>query len=350
MGKARHSAWIKKARRIGEICMDSDLRANDFHEHRLSWLRENGLVTEVSPLFYPCGHNMFGDRIIWLWRGLLAPVLTAVAHAQAAGGDASVDKSAFHLFKPTPSQCLRPMDTDGPGAAESPYTVDAGHFQIEMTFLAYAAERESFEGEPYEVEASAILPMILKVGLFNRLDVQLVLEPYNVVRTRLGANELITRGFGDTTLRLKYNVWGNDEGATAFAVMPYVKFPTSKEGLGNSSLEGGLILPLSVALPEDFWLGLTTRFDAVRSRASNDYHPEFINSIAVGHDLVGNLFGYVEFFSAVSTERDASWVGTFDTGLIYTVTHNFQLNAGVNVGLTRSADDWSSFFGMAWRF
>jgi len=295
---------------------------------------------------------MLAERITWLLGGLLAPaVLTAVESAHAASGDhPRADKSAFHLLNPTPSEYLRPMDTDGPGATESPYTVDAGHVQIEMTFLAFAGETDSVGGEPYELDASAILPMILKVGLFNRLDAQLVLEPYNVVRERLGTNEVTTRGFGDTTLRLKYNVWGNDTRPTAFAVMPYVKLPTGKEGLGNESVEGGLVLPLSADLPAKFWLGLTTRFDVVRDHAESGYHAEFINSIAVGHDLFGNLFGYVEFFSAVSTHRGSRWVGTFNTGLIYSLTDDVQLNAGVNAAVTRAADDWNVFVGMALRF
>jgi hypothetical protein len=295
---------------------------------------------------------MAGNRIIRLLGCLLVPaVLTAVAHAQAAGLDrAGVDKSAFHLLNPTPSEYLRPIDTDGPGATESPYTVDAGHFQIEMTFLAYAGETDSFQGEPYELEAAAVLPMILKVGLFNRLDAQLVLEPYQVVRERLGTNEVNTRGFGDTTFRIKYNLWGNDNGPTALAVMPYVRFPTSKDGLGSDGLEGGLILPLSVELPDGCWLGLTTRFDAVRDPAESGYHAEFVNSIAFGRDLFGNVFGYVELFSAVATEQDDGWVGTFNTGLVYTVTENVQLNTGVNIGVTRAADDWNVFVGMALRF
>jgi len=262
----------------------------------------------------------------------------------------AVDKSAFNLFNPTPAQYLREMDTDGPGTTESPYTVDAGHVQIEMTFLASTSERDRLEGEAYELDVWALAPMILRVGLLNQLEAQLVLEPYLVVREQIGTNRVTLRGFGDTTFRLKYNFWGNDSGRTAFAATPYVKFPTSSEGLGNNGLDGGLILPLSVDLPEDFWLGLTTRVDVRRDLAESGYHPEFINSIAVGHDLFENLFGYVEFFSAVSTERDTSWVGTFNTGLIYRVTDNTQLNAGVNVGVTRSADDWTSFFGMAWRF
>src|SRR6185437_10943834 len=118
-------------------------------------------------------------------------------------------------------------------------------------------------------------------------------------------NRVTRRGFGDATVRFKYNCWGNDAGPTAFAVMPYVKFPTSQEHLGNHSVEGGLILPLAVVLPGDFYLGLTTRFDTMRDEDDRGYHTEYIDNIAFGHDLFGNLFGYVEFFSAVTTEREA---------------------------------------------
>jgi hypothetical protein len=158
------------------------------------------------------------------------------------------------------------------------------------------------------------------------------------------------RGFGDTTFRLKYNFWGNDGGRTAFAATPYVKFPTSQEGIGNRGVEGGLVLPLGVELPSDFWLGWTPRFDAVRNEDKPGYHAEFVNSVEVGHDLFGNLSGYLEFFSAASTERDADWEGTFDPGLIYEVTENLQFIAGVDIGVTRSADDWAAFLGLTWRY
>src|SRR5688572_31806104 len=135
---------------------------------------------------------MVRGRITWLLSGLLASaLLTAVAHAQVATGDrARVDKSAFHLLNPTPPQYLRPMDTDGPGTTESPYTVDAGHFQIEMTFLAYTSERDPFDGETYELDVWAVAPMILRVGLLNQLEAQLVLEPHLAVRERVGADRV----------------------------------------------------------------------------------------------------------------------------------------------------------------
>ena len=284
--------------------------------------------------------------LCWL---LVLTVLAAVAGAEDTG-EPAVDKSRFHLFNPTPSKYLRDLDTDGPGSTESPYTVDAGHFQIEMALASYTSDRDSFHGDTYRLDAWAIASIILKVGLLNRLDAQLVLEPYNLVTERVGTDRVTRRGFGDTTVRLKYNFWGNDAGLTAFAAIPYVKFPTSQEDLGNRSVEGGLILPFAVSLPSHFYLGLTTRFDAVRDEDDRGYHTEFINSIAFGHDLFGRLFGYVEFFSALSTERGAPWVGTFNTGLIYELTKNIQLNGGVNIGVTRSADDLTVFTGLAWRF
>ena len=286
--------------------------------------------------------------------GLAAPALLGMAAGvePSHASKPQIDKSVFNLFNPTPAEYLRALDTDGArgGSTESPYTVDAGHFLVEMSLVGYASDRGSFDGVTERFEAWAIAPMNLKIGLLNQLDAQLLLEPYNLLYERENGSLVTRRGFGDTTVRLKYNFWGNDGGRTAFAATPYVKLPTSQEGIGNREVEGGLILPLAVELPGDFYLGLTTRFDAVRNEEEPGYDAEFINTVELGHDLFGNLYGYLEFFSALSTERDAEWEGSFNPGLIYELTDNFQLNAGVNIGVTRSADDLYLFAGLAWRY
>ena len=81
-------------------------------------------------------------------------------------------------------------------------------------------------------------------------------------------------GFGDDTqIRLKINLWGNDGpqpgfGDTALAIMPFVKFPTGSGDLTNDHVEGGVILPLAVALPDEFGLGLMAEVDVVYNEAS----------------------------------------------------------------------------------
>ena len=280
----------------------------------------------------------------------LLAAAAALLSARAAENAATEDKSHFHLFNPTPAKLLREMSTDRPDKTESPYTVDAGHFQLEMDAVNYTDDRERSGGVTHKLEAWAIAPVNLKVGLWNRADFHLILETYNHARETTGGARVTRRGFGDITARFKYNFWGNDGGKTAFAAMPYVKFPTSQDDLGNDSVEGGLILPLAVELPKGFGLGLMTQFDAVRDEDDGGYHAEFVNTITLGHDLVGKLAGYVEFFSLVSAERGSKWVGTFDVGFTYAVTDNLQLDAGVNIGVAKSADDWNPFVGLSWRF
>lgn len=266
--------------------------------------------------------------------------------------EAPADKSAYHLFKPVPRELMREMSTDRPDKTESAYTVDAGHLQVEADLLSYAYDAHNVARDHTIAESLAVAPINFKVGVRHNWDVQLIVPTYNFarVRNRRTHERSTERGFGDFVLRTKVNLWGNDAGETAFALMPYVKFPTAHRGLGNDAYEGGLIAPLAVALPAGWGMGVMTQVDIIEDGDGSGRHPEFVNTITFGHDILGNLAGYVEFFSSVSTEKDSDWVGTVDVGLTYGLTEDIQLDAGINMGVTRSADDWNPFVGISWRF
>lgn len=271
-------------------------------------------------------------------------------HALAA--DAAPDKGGYNLFNPTPREFMREMSTDRPDKTESPYTVDAGHFQIESDLVTYSHDHDRANGADTVVDAWSVGAVNLKAGLLNWMDLQLVIESYNHVTTedRLTGQKVSQSGLGDLTTRLKMNLWGNDGGTTAFAAMPFVKAPTNQDHLGNDSVEGGIIFPLSVSLPASWEMCVMSEFDFLRDSAGPGAHTDFVNTITFGHDIVGKLGGYVEFFSAVSTERDVPWVGTVDLGLTYGLTENLQLDAGINIGVTKSAEDFNPFVGLSWRF
>lgn len=133
---------------------------------------------------------------------------------------------------------------------------------------------------------------------------------------------------------------------TAFALMPFVKFPTNTGGLGNKQVEGGIILPLAVELPYGWGMGIMTEFDIV-SREEGGYGPDFINSITFSHDIIGNLAGYVEFFSQLSK---GDLIITLDAGVTYALTEDIQLDCGCNFGVTEAADDFNPFVGISMRF
>lgn len=258
------------------------------------------------------------------------------------------EKSGYHLFNPTPAELMRELSTDRPDQTESAYTVDAGHFQIEADLLNFSRDRDAAA-----VSEDLRSPVLnLKVGLLNAVDLQVILEPFVHVRSRdlATGNVAEDSGFGDVTTRIKINLWGNDGGTTALALMPFAKWPTADSALGNGSVEGGLIVPLAVALPGEFGLGLMTEVDFLRDQVGGGHHAEFVNSITVSRDLFGPVGAYVEFFTVVSTENGSEWQGYFDLGLTFGFTDNFQLDAGINLGVTDSAPDWNPFVGFSWRY
>ncbi len=253
-------------------------------------------------------------------------------------------------FTRTAADRLRELSTDRPDRTESPYTVDNGHFQIEADILAWTVDDWNF-ARRHEEELS-ILTANLKIGLSRNSDLQFVLPSYTSTRSREGIGHGVEKkfGFGDLTTRLKINLWGNDGGPTAFGVMPFIRWPTASKGLGNDSVEGGLILPLAVELPAGWGMGVMTELDVNRNGNDQAHHLEWINSITVNHKIVGKLDGYVELFTALSAEQHSTSVATMDFGLIYGVSENVQLDAGVNIGATRSAPDFNPFMGITIRY
>lgn len=285
---------------------------------------------------------------LWKKSGILflfgAAIPTGFAGELSAIPAPEPDKWQYNLFHPTPRALMREMSTDRPDKTESPYTVDAGHFQFEADLVSFGIDNRNADNERgFGMNAGNVN---LKVGLLNNVDLQLVVENY--VYERVRAEDVTTRksGFGDLTTRLKVNLWGNDGGKTAFGVMPFVKFPTNTGGLGSKQVEGGVIFPLAVELPYGWGMGVMTEFDIVY-REDGGYGPDFINSITFSHDIIGNLAGYGEFFSQLS---EGELIITLDVGLTYALTEDIQLDCGCNFGVTEAAEDFNPFVGLSVRF
>src|SRR4051812_6854267 len=90
----------------------------------------------------------------------------------ASLADERPEKNGYDLFHPTPESLMRDMETDRPDKTESAYTVDAGHYQIEMDVLTYTFDQSKHE----TVEVLAVAPTNFKVGVSNNVDLQIVIE------------------------------------------------------------------------------------------------------------------------------------------------------------------------------
>lgn len=281
-------------------------------------------------------------------------------------GSTGADKSGYTLFDPTPPHLMRPLSSDRPDVTESPYTVDAGHFQIELSFFEYARDAGG------AVKELDILPFNLKVGLTNNVDLQLMVTPFVDVDTEFGRPfggtfRSSESGFGPVELRAKINLWGNDGGGAPFdlpsnfsertrerfgdsalAVMPYVRFPTGEEELGFADeVEFGVMVPFQTPLNEDWVLGLMAELAFARPPDDNGTDVELVHTASFSRDLGGRLGGYGEYIGVVSSGN--RYIAALGVGLIYSLSRDAQLDAGVNVGITDEAEDARFFTGLTYR-
>jgi hypothetical protein len=231
---------------------------------------------------------------------------------------------------------LRPLSTDRPDTTESPYSLDAGHWQMEMEIAAWTRDG----GKTSELSLGELN---LKYGLSASSDVQFVLPFFTRVTD-------VAEGFGDIEIRLKYNLWGNDEGSDALAIMPYVKLPTAHGDLGNGDLEGGLIIPYGFEGPAGWSFAVMGEVDLVSDEDGDGYQAWGLVSATASHDLTERVGSFWEIVGAFTPESGSEHEAYFNTGVTWACADRVQLDGGVRVGLTDNSADLSPFVGMSTKF
>jgi hypothetical protein len=294
------------------------------------------------------------------WIGLLSAGVfsAAITGAPVAAADEQarreVDKSRYTIFDPTPPQYLREFETDRPDITESPFTIDAGHVQTETDIVNYRKSRPDENGAVKETILFGSTNV--RVGVTNNAEVDFLLQPFNAVRTRAAgeSNSSWRAGPDVFEARAKFNIYGNDSfekpGATAVALLPFVDLPTVNNGVGQTAVEGGLIVPFAIKLTEKIDLSLMTEFDWRKNEDDRNYHVEYVNTASLSYEFTKVVSSYVELATTFGNESPFGPVIVFGTGLTFKVKHDLQFDVGMNVGLSRAADRLNPFFGMSKRF
>jgi hypothetical protein len=261
-----------------------------------------------------------------------------------------LDKSGYTLFDPVPDDLLRKFAPDRPAKGFSVRTVDAGHFEIETDLISTTISNSpggttrSFQG----------LDPTLKLGLTNWMDIEVQFNGLQYTESADGAspfNFQNSTGFGDVFLRSKINLLGNDNGPVGFALIPYVKLPSSTPLISNGAVEGGLIAPLALR-PADFIVTLMTEVDDLKSATSNNRFANFVNLVSVSHAVPGTegINATVELFSSVGTDPGTPPVYTLDFGMNFRLSQHTILDVGVNLGLNGAAPKAQVYTGISARF
>lgn len=236
----------------------------------------------------------------------------------------------------------RDLATDRPDMTESPYTVPNGRMQLEVQLFSIGRDDKT------GTESGQVMGVNLKRGLSSTLDLQLVTDLLAFEGPTVGPGETETGG-GDLTIRLKWNLQGNDVDGVALALMPYVTLPTGSDAFTSDGLEAGLIVPVAFLLPSDISAGIMAEADILRDGDGSGSHLEGLATATVGRSIAGPVGGFAELTARARPRPDWRAEATLNLGTTAALGPDTQLDAGTQIGLTEVAEDWRLFLGFSIR-
>jgi hypothetical protein len=284
-----------------------------------------------------------------------------LSSASILAADSSLDgKDQYTLFNPTPADLLRPMSSDKVGGVSNPYTVDAGHFQIEsdlVDWFIYTKRGTFSDGTTFDYYQQELSwSPTLKLGLCNSVDFEVAPSyidyswhqtgqtgPYYYLGPTPYTSSYSHQYFGDTDVGFKINLWGNDGGLTALAISPYVGIPARR-----GDLEGGADVPFAVRLPMHFKLKYALGVHAIDT-GGHTIHGELINSLGLSRTFARKLTAFWDLEVLATSQSAHEWWGLTGFGAGYKFTPNFEIYAAIRWGIGQ-AYDLNPNCGITWRY
>lgn len=238
---------------------------------------------------------------------------------------------------------LREMQPDRPNRTNTPTTIDAGHFQVEVGVFGTMLDRD---GPDDRTRDWSIGETNVRVGVTDRLELNAVVAPHVVSHER---GQDYASGFGDTIVGLKWNLAQPDGKGVSIALQPQVTLPTAAHGLGDGHVEVVVNLPVHTDLPAGFGIGVMPQVSWQRDDANTRYVAGWQASAALDHQL-GPADLYVEYAWHDTSEAGAPAEHVLGLGGTVALGKNIVADAGTELGLSRGADDVALFTGVSARF
>jgi hypothetical protein len=238
-----------------------------------------------------------------------------------------------------------PICTDRPAKGNGVCTVPAGRFQVETGLADWTVT----DAAGVRTEVLSLGATFVKLGLTAQSDLQIGFTTLVQIDVTEAGERARTSGFGDVIVRYKYRL-SADDAKLQVGVIPFVKLPTAKSGIGNGKVEGGVAVPVSFALGKAT-MSLGPEVDLLADADGSGRHVALVNLANVSAPVTPKLTAAIEIWSSFNldpakTVKQAS----ADAALAYAVSNDLQLDLGANLGLTKDTPDFEAYAGVSVRF
>jgi hypothetical protein len=233
--------------------------------------------------------------------------------------------------------------TDRPGKNSAPCTVDEGRFQLEWNLADGTFQhRAGVTTDLWQTTPS------LKYGLAPDWDIEATLPLAEDLRTHGAGTDDTHSGIGDLVLASQWAFYKDN--IFAAGVRGFVKIPTAADAIGNGKVEGGVLVPMTLALDDDWSLGSTPEIDLVANGDGSGRHARGIDALGINRTLgdgftVGAEIWTVQDFDPAGTAAQYS----ADLTAAWLMDPSTQFDAGVYFGLDKQTPDVEISIGISRR-
>lgn len=223
--------------------------------------------------------------------------------------------------------------TDRPDATESSSVVQSGQVQLELGWLY----TESGDQRTHELPQT-----LVRIGVIDRVELRIGWDGYVEARSFDGVD-----GAGDGELGTKIYLSPENGAFPESALLAAVSIPWGDQELTSDEVDPAFRFAFSHTLP--YGLSLGYNLGAEWATEDDSTLSSFVYTVALGFGLTDSLGGYIEFFGDVGLSA-AGDTHSFDGGLTYLISDDFQLDVLAGVGISDNADDWFAGAGVSYRF
>ena len=245
---------------------------------------------------------------------------------------------------------LRDFCADRPGKGTPSCVLDQGRWQVELGLFDGARQSDAAT----RTETWDAGDLFIRYGLTSLTELQLGVTTWNRERTTdraTGARDT-AEGIGDLSIGLRHSLKNPDGSGLSVALSGFVTAPTGARAIRADGFEGGVLLPVSIPLNDDWSLSLTPEFDWVSNSDGDGRHAAYTMVAGVGRGFGQWNLGAEIWISHDDDPIDAVTQSTFDLTAVWTPPSlpDAQIDFGLNFGLNNDSPDVEFGVGVARRF
>ena len=264
---------------------------------------------------------------------------------------AAIAGAALTLLAAAPALAedgARDLCANRPGRGSPSCILDVGRFQVEASFADFTHDRQGGATS----DTTLLGDLAFRLGVTATGEAQLAFSPYVQSRQKDASGSSRVTGYSDLTLAWRQSLMNPDGSGTSIAVQPFITAPVGKVGIGAGAWQGGVVVPMSFALPDGFGLALTPQVAAIRNSNHDGAHLAWTGVVGLSHPVGPVSLGAEVYVSYNDDPAGHTTSETFDLAAAWSPPglKDTQLDVGTNLGLNHQTPDYEVYVGVAHRF